>query len=82
MKFCPNCDNILFPRKKKVYCNACNEEFNLDLDNKDEYKMKLTIKHDEIESTLVVVKEGLKKNKLTVDDRKAHEDFFANNEIS
>ncbi len=79
MRFCPNCDNILLPRKKKLYCNACNEEF--DLDHKDEYKMILTIKHDEIELTPVVVKEGLKNNKITEDDRKAHEDFFANNEI-
>ena len=55
MRFCPECDNILIPRKKKLYCKACDKEFDLASDEKKEYKIIKTIKHDEKESAPIII---------------------------
>ena len=70
MRFCPTCDNILIPRNKKLYCKACNQEFELDKE-KEEYKIVKTIRHDEKESAPIVVKEAMKNDRISAQDRKA-----------
>jgi Zn finger protein HypA/HybF involved in hydrogenase expression len=50
MRFCPDCDNILIPRNKKLYCKACEKEFEIDPNNND-YNIVKTIKHDDKEAT-------------------------------
>ena len=74
-KFCPDCDNFLVPRNKKLYCKACEKEFELDPKTED-YKIVKTIKHDEKESAPIIVKEGLKGDRISAQDRKAYEEFF------
>ena len=81
MKFCPNCDNILIPKNKKLYCKACEEDFELG-ENQEEYKIIKMIKHDEKESAPIIVKEGLKSSRISAQDRKAWEDFFSGSEES
>jgi DNA-directed RNA polymerase subunit M/transcription elongation factor TFIIS len=80
MRFCPNCDNILIPRNKKLYCKACNQEFELDKET-EEYKIVKKIKHDEKESAPIVVKEVLKNDRISAQDRKAFEEFFSGSEM-
>jgi len=80
MKFCPNCSNLLIPKSKKLFCKACEEEFDLDVSKTDDYKIKKSIKHDEKESAPIVVKEGLKGDKISAQDRKAFEEFFGSAE--
>jgi len=75
MKFCPDCDNILIPKNRKLYCKACEKEFELD-PKTDEYKIVKTIKHDEKESAPIIIKEGLKAERISGEDRKAFEDLF------
>ncbi|MFW9937407.1 MAG: hypothetical protein ACFFD5_07140 [Candidatus Thorarchaeota archaeon] len=75
MKFCPECDNILIPKNKKLYCKACEKEFELD-PKTDEYKIVKTIKHDEKETAPIIIKEGLKSERISGEDRKAFEDLF------
>jgi len=82
MRFCPDCDNILIPRKKKLYCKACDKEFELDTKQQDDYKIVKTIKHDEKEIAPIIVKEGLKGDKISDQDRKAFEEFFKGSEES
>jgi len=82
MRFCPDCDNILIPRKKKLYCKACDKEFELDSNQQDDYKIVKTIKHDEKEIAPIIVKEGLKGDKISDQDRKAFEEFFKGSEES
>ena len=82
MRFCPDCDNILIPRKKKLYCKACDKEFDLDSNQQDDYKIVKTIKHDEKEIAPIIVKEGLKGDKISDQDRKAYEEFFSGSEES
>ncbi len=82
MKFCPKCDNILFPHKKKLYCKACNLEFDLDIDQKDEYKIVKVIKHDEMDSAPIIIRKNLKSGKISEEDRKAYEEFFTEGETS
>ena len=82
MRFCPDCDNIMIPRKKKLYCKACDMEFDLDTNQQDEYKIVKTIKHDEKEIAPIIVKEGLKGDKISDQDRKAYEEFFSGSEES
>jgi len=77
MKFCPKCDNILIPKNKKLFCKACNEEFEL---NKEEYKIVKKIKHDEKEAAPVILREGLKDSRISAQDRKAYEEFFGGSE--
>lgn len=75
MKFCPNCDNILIPKNKKLFCKACNEEFKLD-EKTNDYKIVKKIKHDEKLTAPIIVKEGLKSERISGEDRKAFEEFF------
>ena len=46
MRFCPDCDNIMIPRKKKLYCKACDMEFDLDTNQQDAYKIVKTFLKD------------------------------------
>jgi len=76
MKFCPDCDNIIFPTKnKKLYCKACEKEFDLETEA-DDFKIVKKIKHDEKESAPIVVKENMSGSKISAQDRKAFEEFF------
>ena len=54
MKFCPDCDNIVLPRNHKLYCKACDKEFDLESE-KDDFKIVKTIRHDEKETAPIVV---------------------------
>jgi DNA-directed RNA polymerase subunit M/transcription elongation factor TFIIS len=80
MRFCPNCENILIPKNKKLYCKACNQEFELDKET-EEYKIVKKIRHDEKESAPIVVKEVLKNDRISAQDRKAYEEFFGSGEM-
>jgi len=80
MNFCPNCDNILIPKNKKLYCKACEVEFDLDSSKTEEYKIKKSIKHDEKESAPIIVKERLASDRISAQDRKAFEEFFGSAE--
>ncbi|MBY9002627.1 MAG: hypothetical protein KGD73_01525 [Candidatus Lokiarchaeota archaeon] len=79
MRFCPNCDNILIPKNKKLYCKACEEEFELDQE-KEGYKIVKKIKHDEKEIAPVVLRESMKSSRISAQDRKAYEEFFGGSE--
>ncbi|NVM34103.1 MAG: hypothetical protein HWN81_00810 [Candidatus Lokiarchaeota archaeon] len=76
MKFCDNCGNMLVPKNGKLLCKACEEEFDLDISQTDNYKIVKTIKHDEKESAPIIIKEGLKGERISGEDRKAYEDLF------
>ncbi|MHA2037983.1 MAG: hypothetical protein ACW98X_16220 [Promethearchaeota archaeon] len=76
MRFCPNCDNILIPKNKKLYCKACEEEFDLG-DLEADYKIQKKIRHDETETAPIIVKEGLRGERISSEDRKAYEDLFS-----
>ena len=75
MKFCPDCDNIIFPKNKKLYCKACDKEFDLEAEA-DDFKIVKKIIHDEKESAPIVVKETMSSAKISAQDRKAFEEFF------
>jgi len=76
MKFCPDCDNIIFPKNnKKLYCKACDKEFDLDGET-DDFKIVKKIRHDEKENAPIVVKETMNSRKISAQDRKAFEEFF------
>ncbi|MFX1495066.1 MAG: hypothetical protein ACFFBZ_12340 [Promethearchaeota archaeon] len=74
MRFCPYCDNILIPKHKILYCKVCEKNFKYDFKS-DEYTIVQVIKHDNDEST-IIVKEGIKQDKISLEDREAYEDFF------
>jgi DNA-directed RNA polymerase subunit M/transcription elongation factor TFIIS len=82
LRFCPDCNNLLVPRKKKLYCKACDKEFDLASDEKKEFKIIKKIKHDEKESAPIIIKESLRGNKISGEDRKAFEEFFSGGEES
>ncbi|HEY0088697.1 MAG TPA: hypothetical protein VGB37_07625 [Candidatus Lokiarchaeia archaeon] len=80
MRFCEICGNMMVPRKGKLFCKACDQEFDLNLKQEEDYKLIKTIKHDEKEVTPIVVKEGHKGEKISDQDRKAFEEFFTSGE--
>ena len=84
IKFCPACDNILIPRKKKLYCKACEEEYDASQvgASQEDYKIIKKIRHDEAGSTPIIIKEGLKGERISDQDRKAYEEFFTGSEES
>jgi hypothetical protein len=57
-------------------------EFDLDSNQQDDYKIVKTIKHDEKEIAPIIIKEGLKGDKISDQDRKAYEEFFSGSEES
>ena len=59
-----------------MYCKACEEEFELG-ELETEYKIVKKIRHDEKESAPIIVKEGLKGERISSEDRKAYEDLFS-----
>jgi len=54
MKFCSECNNIIFPKNGKLYCKACDKEVDLEVEAED-FKIVKKIKHDEKESAPIVV---------------------------
>jgi uncharacterized Zn finger protein (UPF0148 family) len=78
MKWCPECDNILIPKDGKLYCKACDKFFELG-ENQDDYKISKKIKHEDTEVSPVVMS-SKKKSSISVDDRKAYEEFFKSGE--
>ena len=82
MRFCDSCGNMLIPKKGKLYCKACDEEFDLNSDEQEEYKIIKTIKHDDKEIAPIIIKEGLKGDRISDQDRKAFEEFFSGGEES
>ena len=80
MKFCPDCDNILIPKNKKLYCKACEKEFELG-SNPEDYKIIKTIKHDEKTAAPIIIKQGLKGERISGEDRKAYEEFFTGSDF-
>jgi len=77
MRFCPSCDNIIIPKNGKLYCQACEEEFELP-DNQADYKIIKKIKHDDSAESPIVIKgdSAFKSSKISNQDRKAYEEFF------
>ena len=67
---------MLVPKEGKLHCKACEEEFDLDTSKTEDYTIKKSIKHDEKESAPIVVKESLRGERISGDDRKAFEDRF------
>ncbi len=76
MRFCEECGNMLVPKNGKLLCKACEKEFDLDTSKTNEYRIKKSIRHDEKESAPIVVKESLREDRISGDDRKAYEDLF------
>jgi len=70
MRFCLDCDNILMPKNKKLYCKACEKEFEIDLNNND-YNVVKTIKHDDKEAEPIVIKKVIARSKISAKGRKA-----------
>ncbi len=76
MKFCPDCENILLPKGDKLYCKICDLYFKLDFIDKDDYVLEKIICHNEKEFTPLITKAPLEEDRITDEDRKAHEDYF------
>ena len=75
MRFCPTCDNILIPRKKSLICGVCGEKFKAD-SKLDDFILVKVIQHDDKEAAPRIAKEGLKRDIITAQERKAFEEFF------
>jgi len=67
----------LITKNRKFFCKACEEEFDLDVSKTEDYKIVKKIRHDEREFAPIVVKEGLKRERISSQDRKAFEDYFS-----
>ncbi|MBY8982415.1 MAG: hypothetical protein KGD57_05675 [Candidatus Lokiarchaeota archaeon] len=76
-----NCDNILIPKNKKLFCKACDEFFELGKRQED-FKIIKIIKHDDKEIAPIIVKHSSRKERISIDDRKAYEEFFTGSEES
>ena len=75
MRFCSTCDNVLIPRKKKLVCKVCGEEYEVD-SKLDDFILVRVIHHNDKENDLIIAREGIKRDKITAQERKAYEDFF------
>jgi len=46
MKFCPQCESLLYPNKKKLFCKVCGTYFNLETDGTIIHSQKKKINFD------------------------------------
>jgi DNA-directed RNA polymerase subunit M/transcription elongation factor TFIIS len=76
MRFCPNCENILIPRNKKLYCKVCNKEFDLNPDCLNEYRSSKHILNEVQQNYIVSKDHSIKSFPISNELRKAYEDFF------
>ncbi|MFX1355018.1 MAG: hypothetical protein ACFFGP_13760, partial [Promethearchaeota archaeon] len=51
-------------------------EFDLDKNSPEDYKLVKRIRHDEKEAAPIIIKEGLKDERISDRERKAYEDLF------
>ena len=58
LRYCPNCENLLIPKNKKLYCKVCNQDFELNSVDINGYKLLKHIKHERISPT--IIKDGFK----------------------
>ncbi len=72
---------MLIPKKGKLYCKACDEEFEIG-ESREEYKIIKTIRHDDKEVAPIIIKEGIKGDRISDQDRKAFEEYFSGGEES
>ena len=79
MRFCDTCGNMLIPKNGKLFCKACDEEYEIG-ESQEDYKIIKTIKHDDKEIAPIIIKEGLKGDKISGEDRKAYEEYFSGSE--
>jgi len=76
------CQHDAFLLGLNVICIPINntyEEFDLGND-KESYNIQKKIRHDEKESAPIVIKEGLRGERISNEDRKAYEDLFSGSE--
>lgn len=76
MKFCPNCNNILFPKNKKLFCKVCSKEYGIKNTEFSEYVIKRAIKHNEHELSPIIIRSMNNREKISHYYRKAFEDYF------
>ncbi|RLI61807.1 MAG: hypothetical protein DRO88_12590 [Promethearchaeia archaeon] len=89
MEFCPECGNILLPKKRsqELYCKVCNKSFPLK-EIKDKEKIKLyksasqgkvkksKVKEKLVRRTTVIVEETHKSPSISQDEREAFGELF------
>ena len=77
MKFCPECDNLLYAKDKHtLYCRVCKKEFEISSDENPDLKMSKRRSHEVDDLSPIIFKHGFNTEKITFSDRKAFEDYF------
>ncbi|MFX1277322.1 MAG: hypothetical protein ACFFAT_20055 [Promethearchaeota archaeon] len=69
------------PRGGKLYCQACDESFELSGDSNEDFKIIKKIRHDDSEESPIIIK-NVNETKIGAEDRKAYEEFFSGSEES
>ena len=81
MKFCPECDNILIPKRdspSELYCKVCEKIFKLGNKSKpkEDYVISHKMKRPIIKTPLIAKR---KKVTITEEDRRGFEDLMFEN---
>ena len=80
MRFCPECENLLIIRGKKLYCKACNSYFEIPSDFQNDSVLVKNINHSEREFEPVIIENKLEDNHISNEYRKAYEEYFPSEE--
>ena len=80
MKFCPDCNNLLMSKNKKVFCKTCGKSFEVKPDEKTDYMLKKKIPREDLEFKPYVLKNDSRKRNGVMEYRKAYEDYFSSSE--
>ncbi len=76
MEFCPICQNLLFPRGNKLYCNACDYERALSDKDFNTYKLIKIINHSEKDLSPIIIKEPFHIDNIFIQDGKVYDGVF------
>ncbi len=81
MKFCPECDNILIPKRdssSELYCKVCEKNFKMGNKSKpkEDYVISHKLKRPMIKTPLIAKR---KRTSITEEDRRGFEDLMFEN---
>lgn len=64
MKFCPYCNNFLFPKNKKLFCKVCSKKYEIEKTEFNEYIIKKAMKHDEKMLSPIIIRSTFNRKKI------------------
>ncbi|MEJ2294559.1 MAG: hypothetical protein P8Y23_07285 [Candidatus Lokiarchaeota archaeon] len=66
MRFCPYCENLLLPRRRRLFCKVCNREFDIcSNDCVNEYQISISTRNKVEKSEPLIINDDYSEIELS-----------------